>query len=211
MNLKIMKTRFNYFTPLLIMSLFYFSGCQNEVTEIIDPPADEVFTPVSPVADLVQRTSLRDGSDDNIIDGSSCTSLVLPIIVVVNGLEITLDSKEDFYTVEHIIDKFDEDDDLIEILFPVTVILADHSELILNDEDDLEDLIDQCIEGGEDNDIECVDFKFPLSISIYDSENQLADVITIDDDKELMMIKNCTNSFMTWMIKILPALTSQSP
>ncbi len=185
MNLKIMKTRFNYFTPLLIMSLFYFSGCQNEVTEIIDPPADEVFTPVSPVADLVQRTSLRDGSDDNIIDGSSCTSLVLPIIVVVNGLEITLDSKEDFYTVEHIIDKFDEDDDLIEILFPVTVILADHSELILNDEDDLEDLIDQCIEGGEDNDIECVDFKFPLSISIYDSENQLADVITIDDDKEL--------------------------
>ena len=180
-----MKTRFSLFTPLLIMSLFCFSGCQKEVTEIIDPPAGDAFTPVSPVADLVLRTSLKDGSDDNIIDGSSCSSLVLPITVVVNGLEITLDSKEDFYTVEHIIDKFDDDDDLINIFFPVTVILADHSELILKGEDDLEDLIDLCTEGGNDDDIECVDFKFPFSISIYDSENQLSDVITIDDDKEL--------------------------
>ena len=164
---------------------FLIFGCQNEIDETIEAPKEEVFNQVSPVADLVQRTALRDGSADNIVDGSSCSSLVLPITVIVNGLEITLDSKEDFYAVEYIIDEFDDDDDLIEILFPVTVILADYSELILGDEDDLEDLIDQCTEGGDDDDIECVDFKYPLDISIFNSENELSDVITIHDDEEL--------------------------
>ncbi len=180
-----MKTIFNIITPLLIISLFYFSGCQQEVTEIIDPPAGEVFTPVSPIADLVQRTSLKDGSYDNIIDGSSCSSLVLPVTVVVNGMKITLDSIDDFYRIEHIVDKFDDDDDQIKIIFPVTVILSDYSELVITNEDDFEDLIDQCTEDGDDDDIECVDFKFPLSISIYDSDNQLSDVVTFDNDKEL--------------------------
>ncbi len=180
-----MKPFFKLYAPFLIVSLFYISGCQQEVTEIIDPPPGQVFTPLSPIADLVQRTVLKDGSADNIIDGSSCTSLVLPITVIVNGLEITLDSINDFYTIEHIIDRSDDDDDQIEIIFPVTVILADHSELTIASEDDFEDLIDQCIEGGKDDDIECVDFKFPLSISIYDSENQLSDVVTFDNDKEL--------------------------
>jgi len=179
-----MKTKISLLL-LFIISLLIFSGCQKEAEEIIDPPSDEVFTPESTVANLIQRTALRDGSFDNIIDGSSCTSLILPITVIVNGLEIILDSQDDFYTVEHILDKFDDDDDIIDIFFPVTVILADHSELILTDEHDLEDLIDQCTEDGDDDDIECVDFKFPLTISIYDSENQLSDVITIDEDKEL--------------------------
>ncbi len=180
-----MSSKLNSLILLLTIVGIFLSGCQKEVTEIIDPSAEEAFNSSSTVADLVNRTSLNDGSDDNIIDGSSCTQLVLPITVIVNGLEITLDSKEDFNTVEHIIDQFSDDDDVIEILFPVTVILADHSELQLNNKDDLEDLVDQCTEGGMDDDIECIDFKFPLDISLYDSENQLSDVITIDNDKEM--------------------------
>ena len=180
-----MRAKIKLFTPIIILGILFLSGCQKEIDETIDTPTAEVFTPESVVADLVQRTSLRDGSSDNIVDGLSCTSLVLPITAHVNGLEITIDSEEDFITVEHILDKFDDDDDLIELFFPVTVIMADHSELVLQSEKDLEDLIDQCTEDGSDDDIECVDFKFPLNISVFDSENQLSDVITITDDKKL--------------------------
>ena len=173
------------FVVLTIFSLYILSGCQQEIEEIIEPPNDQVLTTDSTVAILIQRTALRDGSIDNIIDGSSCTTLELPITVIVNGLEIILDSKEDFYTVEYIIDKFEDDEDLIEIIYPVTVILADHSELKLSNKDDFDHLISQCTESGDDDDIECVDFKFPLSISIYNSDNQVSDVITLHDDKEL--------------------------
>lgn len=188
-----MKTRtfkfalltFFKFAILAVFSLYLFSRCQQEVEEIREPPNDQVITGDSIVANLVQRTALRDGSSDNIVDGSSCTSLELPISVVVNGLEMILDSEEDFYTVEHIIDKFDYDEDFIEIIFPVKVILADHSVLELNNVEDFEDLISQCSTNSDDDDIECVDFKFPLSISVYDSDNQVSEVITLTDDKEL--------------------------
>ncbi len=184
-TLKFALLTFFKLAGLAIISLFLFTRCQYEVEDITEPPNDQVITSDSTVANLVQRTALRDGSSDNIIDGSSCTSLELPISVLVNGLEMILDSNEDFITVEHIIDKFDDDEDFIEIIFPVIVILADHSELELQNEDEFENLINQCASTGDDDDIECVDFKFPLSISVYDADNQISDVITLNDDKEL--------------------------
>jgi hypothetical protein len=187
MKVKIYTMRTSPKSLIVLLAIIGISmgGCQEEITEIIEPSEQDAFNASSTVADLINRTSLNDGSEDNIVDGSSCTQLALPITVQVNGLELTLDSKEDFNTVEHIIDQFDDDDDIIKILFPITVILADHSELKLNNEDDFEDLVDQCTEDGSDDDIECVDFKFPLEISVYDSENQISDVITIDNDKEM--------------------------
>jgi hypothetical protein len=169
---------------LLLAGIFVIlSGCQKEITEIIDPPEGEVFKTNTPVSDLIQRTSLNDGSFDNIIDGSSCTLIKLPISVMVNGQEILLESPKDFNKVEKIIDE--SDDDKVVIAFPITVILADYSEITLNSESDLEDLVDECVENGYDDDIECVDFKYPLEIATYDSENQISNVITINNDKEL--------------------------
>ncbi len=180
-----MKTSLKLFAIISMIGLLFFFGCQQDVTEIIEAPAAEVITPDSKVAELVQRTAMRDGSEDNIIDKSSCSSIVLPITVVVNGLEIRLDSKEDFVTVEKILDQFEWDDDIIEILFPITVILADHTELVINDEDDLETLWESCGENEIDDDIECIDFIYPFDISIFDSENQLSDVITVENDEQL--------------------------
>lgn len=180
-----MRRNFKIFLILVVGSFLFLYGCQKEIDETIEAPKEEVFTHGSPVTDLIRRTAQKDGSADNIIDGSSCSSLILPISIVVNGVELNLDSPNDFNNVELILDEFDDDDDLIEIFFPVTVILADHSELILSDEDDFEDLIDQCVEGGEDEDIECVDFKFPLSVSVFDSKNELSDVVSVSNDEEL--------------------------
>lgn len=180
-----MRTRPNNYLLLLAGIIVFLFGCQKEVTEIIDPPQGEVFDTNTPVSDLIQRTSLNDGSFDNIIDGSSCTTIKLPISVKVNGQEILLESAEDFKTVEKILDDSDDDDGKVVITFPITVILADYSEIRLNSESDLEDLVDECIEDGNDDDIECIDFKYPLEIAIYDSETQISNVITINNDKEL--------------------------
>jgi len=180
-----MSTHISRMVILILITLVLFSGCQNEVVEIIDPPNDQVITPNSVVADLVQRTSLKDGSEDNILDKASCISLVLPVTVIVNGLEITVNSVSDFRFLEKILDELDEKNDVLDLIFPVTVILSDYTELTLQNEDELEALKDQCTEGGDDEDIECVDFKYPLTCSVYDTENQLSDVVTITNDKEL--------------------------
>lgn len=168
------------------MGLMLLNGCQQELTEIIQPSAEDVLTTDSNVTSLISRTTKNDGSFDNIIDRTSCAEIVLPVTIQINGTELVLASREDFKIVEDILDDLDDDDDdRVIIKFPIKVILSDHSEIKLNDEDDLEDIIEQCTEGGFDDDIECVDFKYPLSISVYDSNNQLSDVITINDDRTL--------------------------
>lgn len=184
-TLESMSNKLNTFFLALTLGGFMLGGCQEEITEIIDPPQQDAFTASSTLANLINRTSLNDGSDDNIVDGSSCTELVLPVKVLVNDLEITLDSKEDFKTVEKMLDQFDDDDDLVEIFFPVTVILADHSTMQINNEEDYEDLVDQCVEDGADDDIECVDFKYPITVSLYDPVNERSEVVTIENDKEM--------------------------
>ncbi len=169
---------------LILFSLTILSGCQKEVVEIIDPPSDQVITPNSAVADLVEKTSLKDGSQDNILDHASCISLVLPVKVRVGDMEIVVKTEDDLKMIENMLKELEEGDDAV-LIFPVTVLLADYTEVSLHDEVELENLRDQCRETGEDDDIECVDFKFPIICSIYDTENQLSDVITVNSDKEL--------------------------
>ncbi len=177
--------KIRYYSILCLFLLFIFSGCQEESEEITPPPSGKVIMPNSVLADLIQRIALKDGSSDNIIDNSSCTTLELPVTVVVNGQEIKIDSADDFKTVERILDEFENDNDTLSIIFPVTVTISDYTELIINNDEEWEDIIDQCTEGGHDDDIECVDFQYPLTFFVYDSDNQLSGVVTINDDQEL--------------------------
>ena len=178
-----MQTILKYLT-MSPMLLLLFMGCQDELTEISAPPTEAVLTKQSEVASLVQRTALRDGSGDNIIDSASCISLELPLTVVANGLEITINSEEALELVEEIFDEFDDDDDILEILFPITVVLPDYSEQVIQNAEQLEDLVEQCVEG-DDDDIECVDFAYPITLSVFNTETQVNEVITITNDEEL--------------------------
>ena len=169
------------FAGLLLLA----GGCQQESEEITPIPTDKVIRPNSTVASLIERISLNDGSPDNILDNASCTALVLPVTVLVNGQTVQINSKEDLKQVERIWDELTGDDDAVVIQFPVTLTLADHSTVTLPNEDALEALVESCTEGGGDDDIECIDFKYPFTVSVYDSKNQLSDVVVINTDAQL--------------------------
>ncbi len=165
--------------------LLLVSGCQQESEQITPIPTEKVITSNSALAILIERVSLNDGSPDNILDNASCTALVLPVTVLVNGQSVQINSEEDLKQVERIWDELPGDDDTVAIQFPITVTLADHTAVVLPDEDALEALVESCTEGGSDDDIECVDFNYPFTISVYDSKNQLSDVVTINNDVQL--------------------------
>ena len=181
-----MKTSFRTFSVLLLGLLLLFASCREEEFEFIEGPQEEVLQANSTVATLLQRTSTKDGSDDNIIDNASCISVQLPITVVVNGLEINVDSEDDFDTIEDIFDALDDDDDILEILFPITVILSDYTEIVISSEDELDDLTEDCSgENERDDDIECADIQYPVTASIFNSNNEVLDVITFTNDRDL--------------------------
>lgn len=168
---------------LIFFNLMILNGCQQEVVEIIEPPQDQVITPHSEVANLVERTSLKDGSVDNVLDHASCTSLVLPVTVRIEDQEIIVNSVDDLKMIEDLLRE--EEDHEVELIYPVTVVLSDYTEVKVYDEHELEDLGNDCQVSGDDDDIECVDFQYPVTLYIYEKDNELSNVITVNSDHDL--------------------------
>ncbi len=168
------------FILLAMMALALLTACQEEKIEIKLPPTGTTITSATPVTGLISSVSKSDGSVDNILDKASCIALVFPVTIKTNGQTITVNSLDDLDEIEDLFD--DSGDDDVEFDFPIKVILADHTEITINNEDDFEDLVNDC---EEDDDIECIDFKYPIEFNTYDTNNQVAGNVTINNDEAL--------------------------
>ncbi len=182
-----MKTNWKILLLLPFFALLIFTSCQEEAVEITPTEeSDTVLVADSELTSFVSAASKLDGSKDNIIDQASCISVKLPLTVIVNGLEIIVDSEDDFAVIEAIFDEFEDDEDDLDMIFPITVINADHEEVTVNNEDELAAYVEECGgENEEDDDIECIDFKYPISFSIFNADFLIIDTIEINNDRDL--------------------------
>lgn len=172
--------------PIFLISLVLLNlSCRKEEFVSIPGPEEQPLAN-SMVADLLERTALNDGSNDNIIDNANCFNVELPVTVKVNGLDILVDSEEDFATIEAIFDEFDDDDDVLEIMFPITIVLADFSEVVVADQTEFNSFSASCNgENVEDDDIECLDIQYPITASIFNQTTELFDNLSITSDLQL--------------------------
>jgi len=189
MNL-IMKTNLfkalRNFLFLPLFTLVLFNSCQNEVTDITETNSEETFTAESVLAQSMLRTTTFDGSYDNIIDSANCISVNLPVTVIVNGVTITIEDVEDYEVIEDIFDEFNDDDDNLEIVFPITIILTDYEEIFINNYDELYSFVEDCLgENEDDDDIECIDFQYPINVSIFNSNFDFIETVQINNDEQL--------------------------
>lgn len=175
--------------PILLLVLgvvFTMTSCRTEDDLAIDPPVEETIEANSTIANLMSRTASNDGSSDNIIDNASCLSVQLPVTVTVNGIEITINDEDGYEDIEDIIDLFDDDVDSVVISYPITVVLTDFSEVVVNSDSELAALTTNCVgENEDDDDIECIDFQYPITASVFDENNDLINSITINNDNDM--------------------------
>lgn len=170
----------------LICSFAILTSCRTEDDMSIDPPVEETLLANSSIASLMSKTSLNDGSFDNIIDNASCFSVDLPVTVVANGTQIVVDSADDYQTIEDLFDADNNDTDTLDIIFPITVVFEDYTTTVVNTYPELLALIAQCpAENADDDDIECIDFEYPISASIFNENNDLVDTIIINNDNDM--------------------------
>ncbi len=172
-------------TLIFILSVVVFS-CRTEDMEIIEAPTEDVFGIDSTIANLLKRTATNDGSYDNIIDGASCFDIQFPFTVIANGIEVVIENEDDLDIVEDIFDEFSNDTDTLEIIFPITIILDDYSQVVINSQAELDAFAAQCPdENSSDDDIECIDIQYPITASIFNQNNELLDTVVINSDEEL--------------------------
>jgi hypothetical protein len=178
-----MKASFKYLLIIPFLALFCLTSCQKEVNEETPPEEEQVITPNSDLANLMSNTSGNDGSVDNVLDGADCFSVNFPVTITANNIEIIITSLEGLEDVQDIFDEFDDDEDILEFFFPITITLNDYTEVVIENETQLNDFIDECFDDEEA--IECVDFQYPISFSIYNTDFQVIDTVTIQNDEEL--------------------------
>ena len=121
-----MKTQIKKTLVLSFVIMLLFSSCRTEEMEFIQSPNE--LQANSNLTTQLQRVAMNDGSKDNIIYNANCFNIQFPVTVIVNGVEITVTSEDDYDDIEDIFDEFDDDDDTIEINFPISIILSDYSE-----------------------------------------------------------------------------------
>ena len=171
--------------PLLTVLLVLATSCRSDES-ITSPDNNSILETNSKLANLLKRVSLNDGSDDNIIDFANCLDIELPITVMANGTPITINTEDDFDTVETIFNASDTDTDTLVINFPITVLLTDYSDVVVNNQDQLNGLAASCNgENEDDDDIECVDFLYPISAIVFNTITEQTNTITINNDNQL--------------------------
>ncbi len=181
-----MKRNLNYsvYTFLLMMALIV-TGCQSEFEPLPTTDEQQTIETNSSTAKLIEGTASHDGSYDNIVDRASCFAIRFPYTIRVNGTEITIKSREDLHVVEEIFDSVENDEDILDIIFPVTITLGNYDEVVLNGMDDLRELAESCVEGGDDNDIECIDFVYPMKLYTFDISQQQTGSVQVNNDLEM--------------------------
>ena len=160
---------------LLIFSLLLFS-CRTEDMEIVQPPAEDTFGVNSTIAKRFTQGYLRQ---------NHLLPYLLPVTVIANGIEVVIEDEDDIDIIEDIFDEFSDDTDTLEIIFPITVVLDDYSQIVVNSQAELNALALQCPSNGDDDDIECIDIQYPITASIFNQNNELIDTVVINSDEEL--------------------------
>jgi hypothetical protein len=176
--------RANQFILLCFLSTLLFS-CQKEENEVIQDPTQNL-NKTSPLVNLLSRVSQNATSQDNVLDNSSCFSVQLPVTVIVNGENVVVATADDYQTVQDAIDAFSDDDDIVNFVYPITIQYQNFSTQVINNSDALDDVLDDCEEDDDDdfNEIDCVTINYPVVLNIYDSNNQLASTLTINNDAQ---------------------------
>lgn len=176
----------HYFTLL-------FGGCQKEEETIVQDNTQS-FERNAPIAGLLIRTAQNPTSLDNVLDNSSCFSVQLPVTVIVNGNQITVADTADYQLVQDAIDAFSDDDDLVNFVYPITIRFQNFQTQVIADADALDDLLDSCGDDDGFDEIDCISLVYPIQFNIYDSNNQVANTVTITSNSGLFNFLNNLNT-----------------
>ncbi|WP_100615016.1 hypothetical protein [Confluentibacter citreus] len=178
-------------TAILLVTFLAFTSCQDELdSENGQNPNTNAAN--SQTASNLKRSSMYDGSFDDFLDGTSCSSILLPVVANVNGIEVTLLTQSDYQLVLNILGQITNDNDIITLQFPLTVKTSNYTEVVVTNQAEYDALIDACetLENEGKNAISCIDIDFPITILTYSLTLEQTGSVVIESEQELYTYMN---------------------
>ncbi|WP_417365410.1 hypothetical protein [Flavobacterium beibuense] len=188
--MKFVKAKIDIFFILITLLLF---SCQSEENIVLQDTSGNLISESELVVKMM-KIAQNPVSADNIIDSTDCFSVKLPVVVTANGEEITIANETDFTLVEDVFNQSQQDVDEVQVQLPVTVIYADYTDEVINTHQEWLQAA-TCNESG--GNLTCIAFEYPLSVNTFDTVNQIADVVVVDDNMELYgFLNNLSDSVL---------------
>lgn len=179
-----MKTKTKHFFIYAFFALLALTACQNETIDVNSPDEQEMIQPNTALVTSMGNVTANYGDYDNILDESSCFSLELPVTIIVGDVTFVIETIDDLEALEDIFAQYENEDDFFDFVFPLTIIFNDYTEVVIENEEQLQNFIEDC-EIEDDEVIECVDFVYPISFSVFNADFNIVDTITITNDEAL--------------------------
>ncbi|WP_203257980.1 hypothetical protein [Hyunsoonleella ulvae] len=180
-----------FLTAILLVSIFTFTSCQDEI-DSENGNRENTNSATSPTASNLERSSMYDGSFDDFLDGISCSSVLLPVTATINNTQVTLISESDYNLVLNILGEFTNDDDSIQLQFPLTVRLSNYTEVEVANQTEYDALMAACeeAEAEAEDAINCIDIDFPITILTFDLGLEQTGSVVIESEQELYTYMN---------------------
>ncbi|WP_026715006.1 hypothetical protein [Flavobacterium daejeonense] len=173
-------------TGIALMSIFSLTSCQSEVDDVQgDNP--NTNTANSTTTTNLKRVSMYDGSSDDFIDGSSCSSIKFPFKAIVNGVTVNFISQLSYESAISILGEFNNDTDTVEIQFPVTIKMSDYTEVTVTSQSQYDAIVNSCSEAEDDSKdaISSLNISFPITILTYDASLEQTGSVVILTEQQL--------------------------
>jgi hypothetical protein len=173
-----------------LLYVFLFSlvltNCQKEEEEIItQPPTPDNIVVGSQLAKLLTRTAQNPTQCDNVIDGNSCFSVQLPVTVTVNGTQVNVTSEAGYQTVQDIKDVYTTDNDIVYFTYPIILKYKNFDSQVITNYTEFHNVVLSCPSDDGLNEIDCISINYPVVINIYNTNNQVANTLTVQNNKQM--------------------------
>ncbi len=180
-----------FITTILLMSFIGLTSCQKPI-DIKNGQNPNTNSADSQTASNLERSSMYDGSFDDFLDGISCSSILLPVVATVNGIQVTILTESDYQLVLNILGQFNTDNDSVTLQFPLTVKMSNYTEAIITNQLEYDALIDACYaaETNGNSAISCINIDFPITILTYSLSLDQTGSVVIESEQQLYTYMN---------------------
>ena len=187
----------NFTLVLMLVFMLGLFSCQKDTESQSQSPQN--LTKTSVLTTLMGRVSQSPTSKDNILDGTSCFAVVLPVSVTVNSTTVAVNDSNQYETVHQIINAYSNDDDIVSFSFPIRLKFPNFQEVVVASQQEYNTVLANCGAPTGFNEIACTDFNYPIVINIYSIDTQTPNTVTIIDNSQLYNFLNglTSNEFYT--------------
>jgi len=159
-------------------------SCQNDA---VSENSTAALTQESDLTALLTSIVVSDSITRTVIDSTSCFFVKLPVQVIANGQHITISNENEYVLAEQVFDYSASDQDVLSFVFPVTVVYANHTEVVVTNQSQYNSLVSACNDNAHYVS-DCVSINYPITVFSYNSRLQRENTYVLNQDSELYSV-----------------------